>query len=114
VVQREWELTRVQLSLAFESFCFVRGNATLVLIDRGMRVKKTLMQILASQLSSTLMQLLFSFDRGMRVKKTLMQTLASQLSSTHMHASPHQLPDYCFPAVTCEESLTVANTAAFL
>jgi hypothetical protein len=50
--------------------------------DRGMRVEKTLMQTLASQLSSTLMQLLFSFDRGMRVEKTLMQTLASQLSST--------------------------------
>jgi hypothetical protein len=49
--------------------------------DRGMRVaEKTLMQNLASQLSSTLMQLLFSFDRGMRVEKTLMQTLASQLS----------------------------------
>jgi hypothetical protein len=27
------------------------------------------------------MQVLFSFDRGMRVEKTLMQTLASQLSS---------------------------------
>jgi hypothetical protein len=47
---------------------------------RGMRVEKTLMQTLASQLSSTLMQLLFSFDRDMRVEKTLMQTLASQLS----------------------------------
>ena len=34
--------------------------------------------------SSTLMQLLFSFDRGMRVEKTLMQTLASQVSSTLM------------------------------
>jgi hypothetical protein len=40
-----------------------------------MRVEKTLMETLASQLSSTLMQLLFAFDRGMRVKKTLMQTL---------------------------------------
>jgi hypothetical protein len=36
--------------------------------------------VISSQLSSTLMQLLFSFDRGMRVEKTLMQTLASQLS----------------------------------
>ena len=52
--------------------------------DRGMRVEKTLMQTLASQLSSNLMRLLFSFDRGMRVEKTLMQTLASQLSSTLM------------------------------
>jgi hypothetical protein len=50
--------------------------------DRGMRVEETLMQTLASQLSSTLMQLLFSFDRGMRVEKTLMQTLAFQLLST--------------------------------
>jgi hypothetical protein len=40
------------------------------------------MQTLASQLSSTLMQLLFSFDGDMRVEKTLMQTLASQLSSS--------------------------------
>jgi hypothetical protein len=52
--------------------------------DRGTRVEKTLMQTLASQLSSTLMQLLFSFDRGTRVEKTLMQTLTSQLSSTLM------------------------------
>ena len=48
--------------------------------DRGMRVEKGLMQTLASQLSSTLMQLLFSFDQGMRVEKTLLQNLASQLS----------------------------------
>ena len=52
--------------------------------DRDMRVEKTLMQTLASQLSSTLVKLMFSFDRGMRVEKTLMQTLASQLSSTLM------------------------------
>ena len=38
--------------------------------------------VISSQLSSTLVQLLFSFDRDMRVEKTLMQTLASQLSST--------------------------------
>ena len=35
---------------------------------------------LACQLSSTLMQLLFSFDWDTRVEKTLMQTLACQLS----------------------------------
>ena len=52
--------------------------------DRGMRIEKTLMQTLASQLSLILMQLLFSFDRGMKVEKTLMETLASQLSSTLM------------------------------
>ena len=39
---------------------------------------------LTSNIQLTLMQLLFSFDRGMRVEKTLMQTLASQLSSTLM------------------------------
>ena len=49
-------------------------------VDRGMRVEKTLMQTLASQLSSTLMQLSFSFDWGMRVEKTLIQTLACQVS----------------------------------
>ena len=49
-----------------------------------MRVEKTLIQTLACQLSSTLMQLLFSFDKDMRVEKTLIQTLVSQLSSTLM------------------------------
>jgi hypothetical protein len=56
----------------------INSHATLVLVwPRGMRVEKTLMQTLASQLSSTLMQLLFSFYQGMRVEKTLMQTLNS-------------------------------------
>ena len=50
--------------------------------DRGTRVKKILMQTLASQLSSILMQLLLSFTE--KTKKTLMQTLACQLSSTLM------------------------------
>jgi hypothetical protein len=36
-------------------------------------------QLSSHQLS---MQLLFSFDQAMRVEKTLIQTLASQLSST--------------------------------
>ena len=52
--------------------------------DQDMRVEKTLIQILASQLLSTLMQLLSSFDQDMRVEKTLIQTLASQLLSTLM------------------------------
>ena len=43
-------------------------------------MRKLSKRTFASQLSSTLMQLLFSFDRGTRVEKTLMQTLASQLS----------------------------------
>jgi hypothetical protein len=37
------------------------------------------------------MQLLFSFDRGIKVEKTLMQTLASQLSSTLMQTLASQL-----------------------
>ena len=44
----------------------------------------SLMQTLASQLSSTLMQLLFSFDQDMRVVEALIQTLPSQLSPTLM------------------------------
>ena len=52
--------------------------------DQDVRVEKTLIQTLACQLSSTLMQLLFSFDQDMRVEKTLIQTLACQLSSTLM------------------------------
>jgi hypothetical protein len=51
-----------------------------LLFNRGTRVGKTFMRTLASQLSSTLMQLLFLFNRGMRVEKTLMQTLAYKLS----------------------------------
>ncbi len=52
--------------------------------DWNTRVEKTFMQTLACQLSSTLMQLLFSFDQDTKVEKTLMQTLACQLSSTLM------------------------------
>ena len=52
--------------------------------DQDMRVEKTLIQTLASQLSSTLMQLLFWFDQDMRVEKTLIQTLFCQFSSTLM------------------------------
>ena len=47
-------------------------------------VQKTLIQTLASQLSSTLMQLLFWFDKDTRVEKTVIQTLACQLLSTLM------------------------------
>jgi hypothetical protein len=38
--------------------------------------------VISTQLLSTLMQFLFLFDRGTRVEKTLMQILASQLSYT--------------------------------
>ena len=48
------------------------------------KIKKTLIQTLGCQLSSTLMQLLFSFDQDMRVEKTFIQTLTCQLSSTLM------------------------------
>ena len=61
----------------------------------------TLIQTLACQLSSTFMQLLFSFDQGVRVKKTLihgnsrfstvMQTLASQLLYKLSLLNFHQL-----------------------
>jgi hypothetical protein len=99
-----WELRKLSCKLSL-----LNSHATLVLVDQDMRVEKTFMQTLASQLSSTLMQLLFSLtgawelrklscklsllnshatlvlvDRGMRVEKTLIQTLASQLSSTLM------------------------------
>ncbi len=46
--------------------------------DRRIRVERTLVQTLPSQLSSTLT----SFDQRMRVERTLVQTLAFQLSST--------------------------------
>ena len=52
--------------------------------DQDMRVEKSLIQTLASQLSSTLIQLLFSFDQDTIVEKTLIQTLTCQLSSTLM------------------------------
>ena len=51
--------------------------------DQDMRVEKTLVQSLGYQLSSTLMQLLFSFDR-MRVEKTLIPAHACPFSSTLM------------------------------
>ena len=44
--------------------------------DQDMGVEKTLIQTVACQLSSTLMELLFSFDQDKRVEKTLIQTLA--------------------------------------
>ena len=49
-----------------------------------MRVEKTPIPTLAYELSSTLMQLLFSFHQDMRVEKTFIPTLACKLSSTLM------------------------------
>jgi hypothetical protein len=82
-VKRGWEL---QLSFVFDhkllstliNFELVQ---TLMRVDESLRYRA----VISSQLSSTLMQLLFSFDRGMRAEKrqkTLVQNLASQLSST--------------------------------
>ena len=68
--------------------------------DQDMRVEKTLIQTLACQLSSTLMQLLFLFDQDMLVEKTLMQNLACQLSSTLMQRKSHKID--IPPQVACE------------
>jgi hypothetical protein len=59
----------------------INSQATLVLVwsRHESLSEKTLIQSTNSHFS-TLMQLLFSFDRSMRVEKTFMQTLASQLS----------------------------------
>ena len=59
------------------------GNGFLAVYLK-LRVGKSLIQTLDCQLSSALMQLLFSFDQDMRVEKTLIQTLTGQLSSTLM------------------------------
>jgi hypothetical protein len=58
-----------QLSLTLVNFELVQ------ILMRVVRVFATL-----GDIQSTLMQLLFLLDRDMRVEKTLMQTLASQLS----------------------------------
>ena len=48
------------------------------------QIEKTLIQTLACQLSTTLIQLLFSFDQDMTVETTLIRTFISQLSITLM------------------------------
>ena len=55
----------------------INSHATLVLVWPG---HASWENYHANSCLSTLMQLLFSFDRDMRVEKTLIQTLASQLS----------------------------------
>ena len=52
-----------------------------------MRVEKTLIQTLASQLSPTLIQLLFSFDQDMGVEKTVqtLPCLSHQLSTMEVN-----------------------------
>jgi thymidylate kinase len=82
----DFEPIQILMSFLYRAVISSQLSSTLMQLlfsfDRGTRVEKTLMQTLASQLSSTLMQLLFSFDRGKRVEKTLIQTLASQISSS--------------------------------
>jgi hypothetical protein len=69
-----WELRKLSCN----------SHATLVLVWPGYESWENSHDA-TCQLSSTLMQLLFSFDRDMRVEKTLvMLTLACQLSSTLM------------------------------
>ena len=62
-----------------------------------MTVEKTFIQTLSCQLSSTLMQLLFSFDQDMTVEKTLIQTVAGQLSSLLIVEEKVEERSYKFP-----------------
>jgi hypothetical protein len=71
-----WELRKLSFKLSL-----LNSHATLVLVWPG---HENWENSHANSRFSTLMQLLFSFDRGMRIEKTLIQTLASQLSSTLM------------------------------
>ena len=48
-------------------------------LDQDMKVEKTLIQTLASQLLSTHVRLLFSLDQDIRIEKTFIQTLTCQL-----------------------------------
>ena len=45
-----------------------------------MRVEETILQTLACQISSTLIQLLFLFDQDIRLRETFLQTLACRTS----------------------------------
>jgi hypothetical protein len=67
-----WELRKLSCKLSL-----LNSHATLVLIWPG---HESWENSHANSRFSTLMQLLVAFDWGMRVEKTLMQTLASQLS----------------------------------
>jgi hypothetical protein len=67
-----WELRKLWCKLSL-----LNSHATLVLVWPG---HESWENSQANSRFSTLMQLLFSFDQGMKVEKTLMQTLASQLS----------------------------------
>jgi hypothetical protein len=60
----------------------INSHATLVLVWPGHESwENSHANSLASQLYSTLMQLLFSFDRAMRVEKTLVMQTISLLNS---------------------------------
>jgi hypothetical protein len=78
-----WELRKFLCKLSLHNSHQLSCNSCSRLTG-AWELRKLSKQTFASQLSSTLMQLLFSFYQGMRVEKILMQTLASQLSSTLM------------------------------
>jgi hypothetical protein len=67
-----WELRKLSFKLSL-----LNSHATLVLVWPG---HENWENSHANSHFSTLMQPLFSFARGMRIEKTLIQTLASQLS----------------------------------
>jgi hypothetical protein len=69
---RAWKLRKLWCKLSL-----LNSHASLVLVWPGHESWKNSD---VNSRFSTLMRLLFSFDQGMRVEKTLMQTLASQLS----------------------------------
>jgi hypothetical protein len=80
----------------------INSHATLVLVWQG---HESWENPDANSRFSTLMQLLFSFDRGMRVEKTLMQTLASQLSSTLINSCSHLTGAWELRKLSCKLSL---------
>jgi hypothetical protein len=103
----------------------INSHATPVLVCRPGHEswENSHMQTLASQLSisSTLMQLLFSFDRGMRVEKTLMQTLASHLSCiVNFHATlvlvwpGHESWESLIQTLACHAQVSPSSVWGFL
>jgi hypothetical protein len=75
--------------------------------ERGTRVKKTLLQTLAScQLSSSLMQLLFSFDRARELRK-----LSCKLSLVNSHQLSS---DSCFRSHQTLTQLSLVNYSTLI
>jgi hypothetical protein len=69
---KQWKLRKLSCKLSL-----LNSHATLVLVWSS---NESWENSHVNSRFSTLMQLLFSFDQAMKVEKTLMQTLASQLS----------------------------------